>query len=339
VGRLWEGTTAAGIALALLALLTVPLARASFLGSDLESTPDTGVCYTTGLAPEASCTESQLQLTRAHIASGGLLAASHGVITSWRVASGPASPATAGVQLRLRVLRGGAPVAGDGSPYVSLPLAEPGVHRFPTRLPIERNGELGLDVVVLGSGGGVGSAPIAHTDSGLGEIAEWVPPLATRAQPVTAYQGDTELLLGARVEPDLDRDAYGDQSQDRCPYDPRRHTPCLPDHLRPGIEVDYDRRQDFLATRKASLRVRPSEFSRVVASGQMELPTTTWGIYSASAWVRQGSAKLVLRIPPRALKAGRAALARGARVSVRSFVTVIDASGNRTHRTVRILSR
>jgi hypothetical protein len=329
------------IGLVLVTLLIAVPAQAAFLGSNLVATPDTGVCRTSGVAPEASCTESQLQLLDGHTANEGLIAEHHGVVTRWLVASGVASPATARVQLRLRVLRGGVPNAGGSDPYVDLPLTEPGIHRFPARMPIERDGELGLDVAVLGSGGGVGSAPIAHTEPGLGEMAEWVPPLTTSVRPVTTYLHDTELLLGARVEPDQDRDGYGDRTQDRCPYDPRRHSPCLPDHARPQIEVSYPHRQSFLASREVLLRVRPDEFSEVFASGQLEVPTATWGIFGASAWVRHGgSARLLrLRIPPRALKAGKTAFARGARVYVKSFITVVDASGNRTHKTVRVFPK
>ena len=341
VGGHWESKAAVAIGLALLALLTAAPTQAASLGSNLEAAPDTGICRTTGSTPEASCTESQLQLSEGHAASGGLLAEHHGVVTSWKVASGVASPATARVQLRLRVLRGGVPNAGGSDPYVELPLTEPGIHQFPTRLPIERDGELGLDVAVLGSGGGVGSAPIAHAEPSLGEMAEWVPPLMADVRPITTYLHDTELLLRARVEPDQDRDNYGDQSQDRCPYDPRRHSPCLSDHGRPRVEVAYARRQKFLASREVLLKVRPSEFSDVFASGQLELPTATWGIFGTSAWVRHGgSARLLrLRIPPRALAAGKAALARGARVYVKSFITVVDASGNRTHKTVRVFPK
>jgi hypothetical protein len=338
VGGRQQSKAAVAIGLALLALLTAAPAQATFLGSNLAAAPDTGVCRTSGTTPEASCTESQLQLLDGHTANGGLISEHHGVVTRWLIASGVASPATARVQLRLRVLRGGVPNEGGSDPYVDLPLTEPGIHRFPARLPIERDGELGLDVAVLGSGGGVGSAPIAHTEPGLGEMAEWEPPLMTSVRPITTYLQDTELLLGARVEPDQDRDNYGDRTQDRCSYDPRRHSPCLPDRVRPQIQVRYATRQNFLASREVLLKVRPSEFSEVFASGQLEVPTTTWGIFGAGAWVHHGgSAKLLhLRIPPRALAAGKAARERGARVYVKSFITVVDAAGNRTHKTVRV---
>jgi hypothetical protein len=322
-------------------LATAAPSFAAKLGSNLLDAPNAGLCPTAPPAVEATCTETQLQLSGGHDASGGLLAEHRGVITRWTVLSGPASPATAGVQMRLRLLRGGKSVAGAVTPYVALPLTEPGLHRFPARLPIGPDGELGLDLAVLGSGGGVGLAPIAHTEPFLGEVGEWVPPLTSAAEPVTNYLHDTELLLGARIEPDKDRDGYGDVSQDRCAYDPRRQSPCLPDHVRPRVEVGYERRQIFLATHLVRLMVKSSEFSQVIVNGQLELPTATWGINGASAWVRRegGSAKLVLRIPPRPVKAAEAALEHGGRAYIKAFITVIDASGNRIHKTIRVLPK
>ncbi|HEX5591856.1 MAG TPA: hypothetical protein VFX35_00765 [Solirubrobacterales bacterium] len=325
-----------------IAVVTMATAAASAtaikFGSKLRDAADTGICATTPPSLEATCTETQLMLTPARDAYGGLLAEHHGVITSWQVASGPASPTTAGVRMRLRLLRGGKPVAGAITAYVPLPLSEPGIHRFPARLPIERDGELGLDLSVLGSALGVGSAPIAHSEPGLGEVGEWVPSLAERPAAITNYRRDTELLLSALVEPDRDRDGYGDLSQDRCTYDPRRQSPCLPDRVLPRFEAAYAPRQNFLRTGKASLTVKPSEFSEVFASAQLETPTATWGLRNDSAWVREGaSAKLVIKLPPRPRRAGSATLANGGRAYIRCFLTVIDASGNRRHKTIRII--
>jgi len=227
-------------ALAVAALLTAASPALAFrLGSSLSDAPNAAVCTTTPPTLEATCTETQLQLTPGRDASGGLLAEHFGVLTSWQVASGPASPATAGVRMRLRLLRGSRPVAGTATPYATLPLTEPGIHSFPARLPIEPDDELALDLSVLGSALAAGSAPIAHTEARIGEVGEWVPPLVNASQPITSYLHDTELLLAARIEPDSDRDEYGDTTQDRCPFDPRRHSPCLPDATTPRLTVDY----------------------------------------------------------------------------------------------------
>jgi hypothetical protein len=315
------------------ALMASASALAIKLGSSLADPADAGVCPTDPPALEAACTVTQLQLAPGHTAPGNLLAEHHGVITGWQVASGIASPATAGVQMRLRVIRGGRPIADAFTPYVPLPLAEPGIHRFPARVPIEPDGELALDLSVLGSAVEPGSAPIAHSEEGLGEVGEWAPPLSSGPRAITSYLHDSELLLSARVEPDADRDVYGDVTQDGCVYDPRRHSSCLPDRHPPRFEVRYARRQRFPNSGRISLTVAPSEFSQVIANAQLETPRTTWGIYGDRAWVRDGSTNLLLRLPPRPRKA---ALAYGGAAYVKCFITVIDASGNRRHKTIRI---
>jgi hypothetical protein len=327
---------ASALAAAAMLLVATP-ASAIRLGSSLGDVPNASFCSSAPPALEATCTETQLQLTPGSVASGGLIAEHHGVLTTWQVASGPAAPATAGVRMRLRLLRGSRPVAGTVTPYVTLPLTEPGIHSFPARLPIDPDDELGLDLSVLGSALAAGSAPIAHTEPRIGEVGEWIPPLASASQPITNYLHDTELLLGARIEPDADRDEYGDTTQDRCPYDPRRHSPCLPDGVAPRLTVAYRRHQAFLGSGRILLAVAPSEFSQVVASAQLETPTTTWGIYGDRAWVSGGgSARLLLKLPSRPRKAGEATVASGGRAYVKCFLTVIDASGNRRHKTIRI---
>ena len=333
-----SGRIAATSALvALAALAPASPAWATKLGSSLEDHADTGLCPTDPPAWEATCTVTQLGLTPRHVAYGGLLSEHHGVITSWQVASGPASPDTTAVQMRLRLLHGSRPVAGALEPFVNLPLAEPGIHRFPARLPLVRDDELGLDLTVLGTGGGVASAPIAYSEPELGEVGEWTPALPSSVALITNYRHDAELLLAARVEPDSDQDGYGDKTQDRCIYDPRRQSPCLPDHRQPQFTVDYSRHQNFLASGKVVLTVKPNELSEVFASPQLETPNATWGLYGDRAWIGKGdSAKLVLTLPSRSRKAGKATLARGDRAYVKCFLTVIDASGNRHHETIRI---
>lgn len=333
-----SGRTSATATVVVLGLLAAASpAGAIKLGSSLKDHADTGICSTDPPVLEATCTETQLNLQASHAAYGGLLAEHHGVITGWQVTSGPASPTTAAVQMRLRLLRGGKPVADAIEPFVSLPLAEPGIHRFPARLPLVRDDELGLDLTVLGTGGGAAAAPIAHSEPELGELGEWVPSLGNNAEPVTNYRHDSELLLAARVEPDADSDGYGDLSQDRCVYDPRRQSPCLPDHRPPRFTLAYPRHQDFLHSGRAFLTVKPNELAEVYAAPQLETPKATWGIYGDRAWVDRGrSAKLLITLPPKPIKAGKAALAKGDQAYIKCFLTAIDASGNRRHETVRI---
>jgi hypothetical protein len=336
------GRSVATIAVVALAMLaTAAPGQALVLGGSLLDAPNSAVCPTSPPQLEATCTESQVYLEAGREAPGTFLSEHRGVITSWQVASGPASATTSGVQMRLRLLHGAAPVAGATTPYVALPLAEPGIHRFPVRLPLGRAMELGLDLTVLGTSDGAGSAPVAHSEPGIGEIGEWAPSLGTEFENFTSHLRDSELLIAARVEPDSDHDGYGDRSQDRCAFDPRRHSPCLPDQSPPQFQVHYLHRQSFLATGSVSLSVEPKELSEVLANGQLQTPAATWGAHGDRAWVREAgrSAKLVLELPPRARKRAQAVVDQGGRVYVKSFVTVIDASGNRRHETIKVLPK
>jgi hypothetical protein len=43
--------------------------------------------------------------------------------------------------------------------------------------------------------------------------------------------------VSATIEPDADRDGYGDETQDRCPTDPSTQGPCPPDTDPPETEI------------------------------------------------------------------------------------------------------
>lgn len=323
---------AAAICLLAASLLWVPAASAKPLGSNLHGPADTGICPTRLGGVEAVCTETQLWLGEEGRASERLFSDSSGVITRWWVASGSATPATTGVRLRLRLLRGKRPLAGAATAYEQLPLARPGIHGFPARLPIEWGDRLALDVGVLGSGNGTASAPIAHSAPGIGEVGEWIPPLGSARRPETYHLPDTELLLKAGIEGDLDADGWGDRTQDRCRYDPRRQTPCLPDRRPPRVELRYAKRQSFLDDGRVRARVRSSEFGNVYVAGSVELPSidTSWIAISSEAWVEPGEwANLFLYMEPPARAAARGELAAGGNPYVAGYAAALDASGNR----------
>jgi hypothetical protein len=306
-------------------------AQAKPLGSDLDSTPNAGICATPVGGVTTVCTETQLWLDGEESASEHLYPNPGGVITRWWVASGPASPATAGVELRLRLLRNKGPLPGAATGYEQLPLGEPGVHRFSTRLPIAWGARLALDVAVLGSGEGTASAPIAHAAPGVGEIGEWVPSLGSSPRLLTYQLRNTELLLRAGIEGDLDDDGYGDRTQDRCRYDPRRRQPCLEDHRPPHVEVRYAKRQSFLDDGMVRMKVRSDQLGNVWIGGSLEAPriSTTWIGIGSEAWVKPGQwADLYLYLEPRARAGARQELEGGGRPYIEAEAGAFDTSGN-----------
>jgi hypothetical protein len=232
--------------------------------------------------------------------------------------------------LRLRLLDGTEPVSGAATPYLPLPLGEPGLQEFPARLPIESGQRVALDVSVLGSGNGTASAPIAHSAPGVGEVAEWIPPLSSGLRAPTDRMSDSELLLRAGVESDSDEDGWGDESQDRCDYDPRRHSPCLPDRVKPRIEIAFARRQDFITRHRLFLRIRSYDYAYVSAGGVLSAGRTSWGLLGSGAWMKPGdSAVFTVYVNGKPLTAAKRAVAAGRRPHVWASAYVIDASGNR----------
>ncbi len=177
---------------ALLAL--APAAQAEVtIGSSLAGTPIQ--------APPGNCVPEGCTA-----ASGQVTATAAGVVTLWRIRSG-AQPNPVAFQ----VLRpaGGADVVEVGRTPTVTPTADaPSEHL--TRIPIQVGDRIGIVCCQTGTGDNyVAATPAATVDV-------WGPPVAdTPAAPVGS--GDLELLVNADIEPDVDGDEYGDESQDNCP--------------------------------------------------------------------------------------------------------------------------
>jgi len=340
VGRqLGKSATAFICLLAALLLWALP-AQADGLGSKLYFPADAGVCSTRAAA-EVFCTESQLSLNQSYRASEYLFPTSRGVITKWRVASGPASPATESVQVRLRLLRGQEPLPGAATAFRQLPLAEPGIHPFASRLPIAWGNRLALDVAVRGSGSGTANAPIAHMAPNIGEVGEWIPPLANAPRLQPYRLPDTALLVKAEIERDLDGDGYGDASQDRCRYDPRRQGPCLKNSRAPQVEVRYAKRQNFLRNGIVKVKARSDELGSLWMVGSVETPAiqTAWIGIGSEEWVKPGKwTNLSLYLEPEARAAARKESNDGGHPYISAEVGATDTSGNDAKRR-RVLVR
>jgi hypothetical protein len=294
------------LALGAILLLGASQAQAATIGSDLFGTADTGVCALAGFG-ERTCTIAQGSLAPRAAASGGLLSRTAGTVTRWRVRAGAGTPGTAAVALRLRIIDGSQ--GGPRTPFYELPLGEPGVHAFPGDLPIEPEQQVGLDVRVTGNGLAEAAAPIVDGSGGIGVTAEWDPPLAPgSSRPPEFLDPNRELLLNA--------DVIGDTQP-------------------PRTKLTFPNPQNFLASRQVLVRVRANEPVSIFASGQLELPNATWGIYSKRAHGAKGQkVALRLRIPPKARAAAAAAFAKGRKVIAKVTVSATDRAGNESGSTV-----
>ncbi|MFL5873967.1 MAG: hypothetical protein ACJ75T_10930 [Solirubrobacterales bacterium] len=294
------------LAVAAISLLSASPAAAATIGSDLFGTADTGVCPL-ATAGERTCTVAQSTLAPRVMASGGLVSRTAGTVTRWRVRTDGGTLGTTAVALRLRTLDGSQ--GGPRTPFVELPLGEPGVYSFPANLPIEPEQQVGLDVRVSGNGLAEASAPLVDASPEVGVTAEWDPPLAPGASRTPDFlDPNRELLLNA--------DVIGDTRP-------------------PRTKLTFPNPQDFLAAKQVLVRVRANEPVSIFASGQLELPNSIWGIYSKRAHGSKGQkVALRLRIPPKARRAAAEAFTKGRKVIAKVTVSATDRASNESGATV-----
>lgn len=206
---------------ALLALSLAGPARASIdFGSNLSHAPDAATCLV--LSNPHSCTVALSALPADREAPGGVSAPADGVVVGWKVRSGPqAEPRS----VRLHVLEGNSSVALG--PLETLETSA-STYSFAARIPVDKGDRLALDfpevpafvtVPVISMGGADGSS-----------FDIWVPMLAAGATQAPTFDeaASTELLLSATLEPDVDGDGWGDETQDKCPGQDDPTNACPP---------------------------------------------------------------------------------------------------------------
>ena len=318
---------------------------ATTIGSILSPSANTGVCsFFSFHADDRDCRDTQASLSGPYAAPGGVTSPIAGVIVGWTVKTGPPGGASS-IKARLRVYRGSILAGGDAESVVALPLDQPGLHSFPTRLPIQAGDRLGLELLVTNVGVEPASVPIAHEGAGIGTVLEGGGAMADGGTDIFNERTDLELLLNAQVEPDADHDGFGDETQDRCPTSASTQSACPPavpaaDKTAPRTKLTYPSRQDFLAAKEVVVRLRSNEAATAIASGQLEIHDShsVWGIFGDRHAVRAGKkVTLHLRVPRKARKAARAALANGNKVVVKVTTFARDAAGNESGKTIAVI--
>jgi hypothetical protein len=348
-GRPQRRVVAGLLALAATLGLAAPAGAAVTIGSNLEAAPNGESCgyYTHARILERGCGMAQQTLIPAHVAGGGLTAPADGVIVRWRVRSGTPGPDVESVRMALLVLNGA--TAGPGSELVDLPLAEPGVHTFPTRLAIGAGERIGVQTILSNKTTEPTEAPISYRDPGaggnVGTRDDWFTVLLPGQAAAPEAMANRELLLNADIEPDADHDGYGDETQDLCPLDPASHElacPLAADTRPPRTKLTYRPRQDFLGRGFVKVRVRSNEAAKVIADGQLEFRKgrglSIWGLGGARRKV--GARKKVvlrLRVRPRVRKAARRAMRNGRKVVIKVTVSARDGAGNESGKTIAVI--
>ena len=139
-----------------------------------------------------------------------------GVVTSWRV---NATFTKEEFPQRLEVLRGGGPSQFTVVGQSEVATVSGGINIFDTRIPVEAGDRFGI----------AGRALLCET-SPSGDVVGTMPGVAAiGSSPAFATTSPKRLLsVSASVEPDADRDGYGDETQDLCPISAARQTACPP---------------------------------------------------------------------------------------------------------------
>jgi hypothetical protein len=185
-------------------------------------------------------------------ASGALPTSSpiSGVATQWSVRSGSTDT---WVQ-RLKILRadteaGNAQIVGEAPPQ---PVTK-GSGPFPIRIPVQAGDRFGLNR----PGGGALACNTGSPGDRVGEtLGNGQPGQSEPFFPSTGYQ----LPLVVTIEPDIDGDGYGDETQEPCPNVITVQVPCPPVTFEQNVEA---KKRAILVQAEVSSQASVQVFGRI----------------------------------------------------------------------------
>jgi len=213
-------------------LLLAPSAHGGVtIGSDLKpAVPDGGIVNAT--CAVGPCTSINSDFSPAAQQTSLI----DGVIVRWRLRQGSNTAGSGALRVVHAVTLPSEWTGVRTGPGVSLPAAA-GSYLFDARLPISAGDAIGLNH-------GVDHGVIVVASAGRDSLFNGTLLDGTTRTEDGAAAG--EVLLNADIELDADRDGFGDETQDSCPVDATRQTPC-----KPKIEKGPRRKT---ASRKARFR-------------------------------------------------------------------------------------
>ncbi|HEX6665847.1 MAG TPA: hypothetical protein VF081_04570 [Solirubrobacterales bacterium] len=205
-------TTLALSACAGLLLLPAAGQAATTFGSRLDHEPaNSGECVELGPCTIAAFIQPQ---GPGDMYSGG--APVDGVITEFRIRAAISEDPT---QVTFRVVdltrtaeESALATGGLTGPTVRLPPGDPEdeapIRAFGARVPVKKGQQLAID-----------GTDVQATVNNSGDDFSFVyaPPLVNGAGARGSVQSTGELLVAATIEPDADKDGFGDETQDKCP--------------------------------------------------------------------------------------------------------------------------
>ena len=310
----------------LLGALPAGAPASTTIGSDLANPANSERCgFGTFVATERFCLVVQASQAN-NVAPGGLTAPSDGVIVRWRMKTGTTNADVTQIKVGLRLFRGDTRGASGG--LATFPLDEPGIHSYDSRLPIKAGERIGLDSYTTTNDEDGGGLPVSYSAPGAGIFDEYSSP--TGNDPPTQSGSDYELLLQAEIEPDVDHDGFGDETQDLCPTNAATQSACA-NRTNPRATVSYANVQDLVKQRTVKVRLTSNESGTGFASGKLKVAGSrrVFTLISTEVpVVAHKPATLRLRLSKCALKATKQALRKhkGVRADVTAFAK--NAAGN-----------
>lgn len=223
-------------------------------GSNLAEPPNSYQC----VGQEKGCTLSIQGLPAAASAPGGARAAIDGVVVSWSLRTSGSATA---YPIRLHLIRENVSI-GIG-PQESMPVAA-GIRSFAARLPVKAGDQIGIDF----------EPPpfiephVARFNTTGAAMDLWKPVLGSTEErnPSEDAKASYELLVNATIEPDADKDGYGDETQDKCPSSAATAGTCLPPapiptERVPNTKINEVRVEGAKATLRFSATVKGAKFN------------------------------------------------------------------------------
>ena len=196
------------VTVAALALTGSPASAAVTIGSSLQIDPnDSG-------SIEATYVQTSLP-------GGGIVSSPiDGVITRWRMRGYTQGATPAEILFRVMRPAGTGTFTAISSTSALLPTTL-GTYEFPARVPIQSGDYIGLTQTP-------GNTAFIDCDGcpGVGADEFFSGPFADNQTRSATPVNDELVPINANVEPDADKDGYGDETQDRCPVDPNTQGLC-----------------------------------------------------------------------------------------------------------------
>jgi hypothetical protein len=271
-GRGLRKLALAASAVAALGALAMPAAghAATSFGSPLTDEPNTGPNVPSGQCPQfpSPCTRVGFQFPSADPQEQK--APVSGVVTKFRIRS--LSPDQVTFRIARLIVQGTDRLAtsvGSG-PSVTLK-GDSSIEEFGARIAIHAGDYVALDSTATGA---------LHGGSGGTRQYQYSPPLVDGQGPRGSTDTeDEELLLQAVIEPDSDKDGFGDETQDRCPTDPSTAGTCpTPDTGAPILNGVAIAPGSFRAAARGGAVASRAPIGARVFYNLSETATVTWGI-------------------------------------------------------------